>query len=139
MNYVLWALLALACYSFVAPLVSIGTQGGVPSDVAVLIVNGILVVIASGVIIYRGGDFITYLDHPKMPFLYAAGLFLTVGILSYYRALSMGPVSIVVPIFGLFIVVSSLIGIVLLDESITVRKIAGIGFALVAVYLTSME
>ncbi|MFB6299822.1 MAG: EamA family transporter [Halobacteriales archaeon] len=139
MNYVLWALLALACYSFVAPLVSISTQSGIPSDVAVLVVNGILVVIAAGLVVLRGDEAITYLTHPKAPYLFAAGLFLTGGILSYYRALSLGPVSIVVPIFGLFIVASSVIGIVLLDESVTLRKTAGIGFALIAVYLTTIE
>jgi transporter family protein len=48
-------------------------------------------------------------------------------------------VSIVVPIFGLFLVTSSLVGVVALDESLTTRKAAGIGFAMLAVYLTSVE
>lgn len=47
--------------------------------------------------------------------------------------------SVVVPIFGLFLVASSVIGIVFLNESLTVRKGLGIVLALVAVFLTTFE
>ena len=59
------------------------------------------------------------------------------GIITYYRALSLGAVSVVVPIFGLFIVVSSVVGFVFLDEPLTLRKVAGIVLAGVAVYLVA--
>jgi transporter family protein len=72
-------------------------------------------------------------------YLYPTGVVLAVGIIAYDRALSLGPVSIVVPIFGLFLVTFSLVGVVALDESLTTRKAAGIGFAMLAVYLTSVE
>lgn len=141
MNYVVWALLALAAYSFVAPLMSIATTGAtrIPSTVAALMGNGILVVAAAVVIAYSGERVAPYLAHPKSPYVYAAGLCLAVGILSYYRALSLGPVSIVSPVFGLFLVTSALIGIVLLSEPLTARKALGIVLAAVAVYLVSAE
>jgi len=73
------------------------------------------------------------------PAMYAAGACLAVGILAYYRALSLGPVSVVAPVFGLFLVVSSLVGIAVLNESLTLRKVLGIALAAVAVWLTAGE
>ena len=137
-SYVPYALLALGAYTLVGPLVSFVTRE-IPSDVAALVTNGMFALGAAAVIAYRGGEIIPYLDHPRAPYLYLAGVCLTVGLLAYYRALSLGPVSLVVPIFGLFIVTSSVIGIAFLDEALTGRKLAGIGLAMVAVYLTSVE
>jgi transporter family protein len=71
--------------------------------------------------------------------MYAAGICLSIGIIAYYRALSAGPVSVVVPVFGLFLVTSSVIGIVFLDEALTLRKVTGVVLALVAVFLTTFE
>lgn len=138
MNYLLWALLALLAYTFVAPLMSIATTD-VPSDVAVIVSNTMLVIAAGAIIAFTREPVAEYLTHPDAPYMYAAGICLAVGILAYYRALSMGPVSVVVPIFGMFIVTSSLVGFVALDEPITLRKVTGIGFAIVAVYLTAVE
>ena len=66
-----------------------------------------------------------------------AGLFLTVGILAYYRALSTGPISVVTPIYGMFLVGSSIIGIVALGDPLSIRKATGIALAVVAIYLTA--
>ncbi len=138
MNYLPWALLALLAYTFVAPLMSLATAE-VPSDVAVIISNSMLVVAAAAVVVVSHEPVLEYLTHPDAPYMYAAGICLAVGILAYYRALALGPVSVVVPIFGMFIVTSSLIGFAVLDEPLTARKAAGIAFAALAVYLTSVE
>ncbi|SDZ75285.1 transporter family protein [Haloplanus vescus] len=140
MNYVQWSILALLSYSGVAPLIGFATTGDpkIPSFVAALISNGLLVVATIGVVLYEGQSVATYLTHPKSPYLYLAGVCLAVGILAYYRALSLGPVSAVVPIFGTFLVVSSVFGILFLNESLTARKAAGIGFAMVGIYLVSV-
>ena len=137
-SYLVWAFLALASYTLVSPLVSY-VSGDVPADVVALITNGMLAVGALGVVLYQGQEVVPYLTHPKAPYMYLAGILLTVGIITYYRALSLGPVSVVVPIFGMFLVGSSVVGILFLSESLTVRKAAGIGFAALAVYLTTVE
>ncbi|MFB6302292.1 MAG: EamA family transporter [Haloferacaceae archaeon] len=141
MRYLPWALLALAAYSAVPPLMSAATTGDprIPSTVAALVSNAILVAGSAVVVGYVGHDLGGYVSHPKLPLVVAAGLFLTVGILSYYRALALGPVSAVTPIFGLFLVVSSVVGVILLDESLTARKVVGIALAVVAVYLVTAE
>ncbi|WP_101297806.1 EamA family transporter [Halegenticoccus soli] len=141
MNYLPWALLALGAYSLVAPLMSIATTGQVkvPSDVAALLANSILVIATLGVIAYTDQSVAGYVAHPKAPYVYAAGICLAIGILAYYRALALGPVSVVAPIFGMFLAISSIIGIAFLHESLTARKALGILFAVLAVYLVSVE
>ncbi|MDG5776291.1 EamA family transporter [Haloarculaceae archaeon H-GB2-1] len=138
MSYLLWAILALAAYTLVAPLVNVA-MSEMPSEVVVFISNTILVVGAAGVLLTSNHDVGSWLTHQKAPYAYAAGLALAVGILAYYRALSLGPVSVVVPIFGMFLVTSSLLGIVVLDEPLTARKGLGLAFAVAAVYLTAVE
>ena len=140
MGYLQWSVLALLAYSAVAPLVGFATTGEpkIPSFVAALITNGLLLVATIAVVLYQGQSVTAYLGHPKAPYLYLAGLFLAVGILAYYRALSLGPVSAVVPIFGTFLVISSVVGILFLNESLTLRKVAGIGCAMLGIYLVSV-
>jgi transporter family protein len=137
-GYLAYALVALAAYSLVAPLTKLATRD-LPSDVVALVTNGILVVVALAVVLRNDEPVLSALTGPTAPYLYAAGACLAVGILAYYRALALGPVSVVVPVFGLFIVTSSAVGVLLLEESFTLRKGLGIGLALVAVYLTAGE
>ncbi|MDY7082010.1 MAG: EamA family transporter [Halobacteria archaeon] len=138
MRYLIWALVALGTYTMVPPLMKVATAE-IPSDVAALISNSVLVLVTVVAVVVNDESVVDHLAHPRAPYVYAAGIFLAVGILSYYRALSMGPVSVVAPIFGMFIVTSSLVGIVFLNEAFTPRKGAGIALAVAAVYLTSVE
>ncbi len=138
MNYLLWAVLAMSAYAMVAPLTKLALDG-IPTPVVVLITNAVLIVAAVGVVLVAREPVGAYLTHARAPYMYAAGLFLTIGIMSYYQALSLGPVSIVVPIFGLFIVVSSVIGVFALDESLTLRKGLGVVLAIAAIILTSLD
>ncbi|PSQ27433.1 multidrug transporter [Halobacteriales archaeon QS_9_68_17] len=138
MNYIGWSVIALVAYTLVAPLMKIATES-IPSDVATVVSNTILVIVALVVVAAADHPVAEYVTHPKAPYMYAAGFCLAVGILAYYRALSMGPVSVVTPVFGLFLVTSSIAGVAVLDEPFTARKAAGIGFALLAVYFTSVE
>ena len=138
-TYLPYALLAMGAYALVSPLMRVATTGpdAVPSDVAVIISNTLLIAIAIGVVWYTDQGFTTHLGSPKMAHVLAAGVFLAIGILALYRSVSLGPVSVVTPIFALFLVFSSLIGVVLLGESFSARKALGIGFAVVSVYLVS--
>ena len=137
--YLPYALLAVGAYAMVPPLLRVATSGAnaVPSNVAAIISNLVLVVIALGVVAYTGETSTEHLTSPKILHVIAAGAFLSVGILSYYRSLALGPVSVVTPLFGTFIVFSSVIGVFVLGESLTPRQILGIGFAIAAVYLVS--
>jgi transporter family protein len=136
MGYLRWSLLALAGYTLVAPLVRVASRE-VPSAVVALVTNAMLVAAAAGLVVRDDVRVVEHLTGPSAPYIYAAGVCLAVGILAYYRALAQGPVSVVVPVFGLFVVTSSIAGAVFLDEPVTARKALGIAFAAVAVWLTA--
>lgn len=141
MRYLPWAILALVAYTLVPVLMRVATTGpeAVPSNVATMVSNLVLVVVAGVVIAGTGEQVTPHLSSPKIWHTVAAGVFLGVGILAYYRALSLGPVSVVTPIFGMFLVTSSVVGIAALGEPLTARKLVGIAFAVVAVYLVTVE
>ncbi|QAU12071.1 multidrug transporter [Halorubrum sp. BOL3-1] len=138
-TYLPYALLAMGAYALVSPLMRVATTGpnAIPSDVAVVVSNALLIAMAVTVIAYTGQGFTTHLASPKLAHVLAAGFFLGVGILALYRSLSLGPVSVVTPIFAMFLVFSSVIGFLFLGESFTLRKGLGIAFAAAAVYLVS--
>ena len=141
MSYLPWAVLALVGYTLVPVLLRIATTGpnAVPSDVAMLLTNGLLVGVVSTLIAVTDQPVVPHLRGPNAGYILAAGICLTVGILAYYRALARGPVSVVTPIFGMFLVTSSILGIAVLGEAPTPRKLAGIVLAVVAVALVSIE
>jgi len=136
-RYVWLSLFAFLSYSLVAPLLSIAMLE-LPSTLAVFLSNSVMFVTVGLVIRYRGLSVRPYLWRPRTRYILAMGVLLTIGLLTYYRALALGPVSIVVPIYGLFIVVSSLVGIVAFDEAVTARKIAAIALSVLAIALMSM-
>jgi transporter family protein len=138
MQYLWYALLALVAYTLVAPLTKVATRE-LPADTVALVTNGILVLSALALVVATDKPLVSAFTHDHAPYMYAAGVCLAVGIIAYYRALALGPVSVVVPVFGLFLVASSAVGVVFLDEALTLRKATGVLLAVVAVFLTSYE
>lgn len=136
-RYLALSLVAFGAYSLVAPLLKIAMQD-IPSTPAVFMSNFVLLLVAGVAMAWKGVSPVPYLRHPKTPHIIGIGILLTVGLLTYYRALDLGPVSVVVPIYGLFIAISSIIGIVAFDEAVTARKLAGIFFAVLAIVLMSI-
>lgn len=133
MKYLVWTVVALIAYTVFPPLVNVATRE-VPSDVVTLVATTILALGALCATVISGDQVVPYLTGGRALPMYAAGVSLTIGTLAYYRALAQGPVSVVVPVFGTFIVTSSLLGIVVLDEPASLRKLLGVGFAVLAVY-----
>ena len=136
-DHLVFALLAFAAYSLVAPLIKVAMVD-LPSTPVVFISNFVLLVLVGGVLLWRGESPWPYLRHRFAPLIVVSGVLLTVGLLTYYRALALGPVSIVVPIYGLFIVVSAAVGVAAFDEAVTPRKLAGIAASVVAIALISI-
>lgn len=136
-RYLLLSLLAFLAYSVVAPLLKIAMET-IPSTVAVFLSNAVMLVLIGVVLLQTKVSPWGALRHEKMPWIIVWGVLLAVSLLAYYRALELGPVSVVVPIYGLFIALSSIMGIAFLGETLTKRKIASIGFAILAIILMSI-
>ncbi|MFT4889883.1 MAG: transporter family protein [Halobacteriales archaeon] len=136
MNYVVYAVIALVTYGLVAPVVSFAMEE-IPSEVAVVVTNTILVGMALTVAVAQDHSFTEYVGHDRFPYLILGGVLLGIGIMAYYKALEMGPVSVVVPVYGMFIALSSIMGFLVFEEVLTARKALGILFGVVAIYLTA--
>ncbi|QCS43669.1 EamA family transporter [Natrinema versiforme] len=136
MEYLVWVLVALVAYGLMAPLTSVVTSD-VPPAVALFLSTTIFLGLTTVVLVTTETGSLADAMTPSAGIVYVAGLFLSSGILAYYQALERGPVSVVVPIYGLFIVGSSVIGILFLGEELTATRGAGIVVAAVAIYLAA--
>ena len=63
---------------------------------------------------------------------------LAVAILTLYMAIDLGPISVVMPIYGLNAMLTALLGIVILRESITKGRLIGAFAAVGAIVLLSL-
>ena len=138
-SYLLWAVVGMVGYSFVALLVKLATASGRFSGFFVLMVSASMVVISSAAITLWRGEMRAFswnnLVSIDGAFLLGTGLALVVAVVSYFFALSLGPASIVVPVFGMFIVGGAVLGLLFLHEPLTLRKAAGILLAITSIYL----
>lgn len=65
------------------------------------------------------------------------GLISLVAIIAFYKALKIGPSSVVLPLTNMYVILPVLFGFVVLKEPITMTRVIGIIFAiLAAVFLT---
>ena len=64
-----------------------------------------------------------------------AGVFTAIGLISTYVGLSLGSTTVVSTIGAMYFVVAAVIGVGVLGEELTLSKVAGAGFAVVAVVL----
>ena len=143
MNHITWALTGMVGYSFTTLLVKPATRSGQFSSFLVLAIACVITMTTAMSIILLRGDLqsVSPKDFASSSawYAYATGIALTVAVMSLFRALSLGPASIVVPIYGMFIVGGAVLGIVFLHEPLTARKIAGIGLAVISIFLLAKQ
>ena len=107
-SYLLWAVIGMIGYSVTAMLVKLATQSGRFSSYFVLMISSAMVVATSTTITVLRGDMKTFsrdnLVSADGMFALGAGVALVIAVVFYFLALSQGPTSVVVPIYGMFIV-----------------------------------
>ncbi|HEY3662048.1 MAG TPA: EamA family transporter [Chthoniobacterales bacterium] len=139
MNYVTWALIGMVGYSLTTLLMKLAIRGGQFSSFLVLACATVIVCSSAWCAVLLRGDLqrVSARDFVSSSgwLSYATGVALAVAVMSLFRALSLGPASIVVPVYGMFIVGGAILGIVFLHEPLTARKLLGIGLAVVSVLL----
>src|SRR5207249_8370905 len=138
-SYLLWAVIGMIGYSVTATMVKLATQSGRFSSYFVLMISSAMVVATSTTITVLRGDMKTFsrdnLVSADGMFVLGAGVALVIAVVFYFLALSEGPTSVVVPIYGMFIVGGAALGLVFLHEPLTLRKALGILLAAVSIYL----
>ncbi|MEO0129303.1 MAG: EamA family transporter [candidate division WOR-3 bacterium] len=71
--------------------------------------------------------------------LYAipVGFVSLIAILAFYQALKTGPASVVIPLTNLYILFPVVFGFIILKEPVTINRVLGIAFAIIASFLLS--
>jgi bacterial/archaeal transporter family protein len=142
-SYILWALLGMAGYSVMTILVKIAErtgEGAVSTYMVLAVSTTIVSIFAIAVVAWRGELKALIFDLETEPLLWAiaGGIALTIAVSSLFHALSLGPANVVVPIYGMFIVGGSLLGVLFLGEPFTWNKIVGLAAAVAGVILISL-
>jgi bacterial/archaeal transporter family protein len=138
--YILWALIGMAGYSFTTLFVKLAVRAGGVSSFMVLAVATVMVAITAVANVWMRGEpapLARQFASPSMLWACAAGISLTIAVSSLFRALALGPATVVVPLYGMFIVGGAALGAVFLHEPLTWRNVIGLGTAVCAAYLVS--
>ena len=115
-SWLLWALLSAAFAALTAIFAKIGVED-VNSDLATLI-RTVVVLISLALILFASGQFhqIGPISTKTWVFLVLSGLGTGASWICYFRALKLGPATLVAPIDKLSVVLVALFGVVFLGE-----------------------
>ncbi len=139
--YVLWALLGMAGYSFMTLFVKLAERSGEASTSMVMAVASSIVAIAAVFIVALRGELkplLFELERPPLLWAIAGGVALAIAVNGLFHALSLGPANVVVPIYGMFIIGGSLLGVVFLGEPMAWHKLAGLIAAVIGIILIAL-
>ncbi|OPX18007.1 hypothetical protein BXT86_03440 [candidate division WOR-3 bacterium 4484_100] len=71
-------------------------------------------------------------------FALPVGFISLIAILAFYQALKLGPSSVVIPFTNMYVVLPVLFGFIVLKEAVTVTRVMGIIFAILATIFLSL-
>lgn len=137
--WVTWALLSAGLAALTAIFGKIGIEG-VNSDFATLIRTVIiLVVLAAFVWFTRAGQPLGSVSGRSYLFLLLSGLATGASWVCYYRALKLGPASMVAPVDKLSVALVAVFGVALLGERLTARNWIGVAMIVGGVVLVGLR
>ena len=126
MNWIAYALLGAVAAGVTAVLSKVGV-GGIPSNLAVLIRTGVVILIAAAIVVARGEH--TALKDVKASAwlaLVLSGAATGISWLAYFKALQLAPASSVAPVDKLSLAVTVLLAALFLGEAVTWRTALGV-------------
>ncbi len=136
-SHIFWALLGMLGYSASTLLVKFAVRMGLPSTVVVAIATSIVTATCWLVVVARSQTLVLFqsLSTSGGVWSVAAGVALAIAVTSLFRALELGPASVVVPLYGMFIVGGFVLGVAFLGETLTPAKLVGVAAAVTGIYL----
>jgi transporter family protein len=138
-SYVLWALLGMVNYSLTTLFMKLAIREGRLTSFLVLAFATTATCSTSWIIALTRGDTreLTWHDFFTMGafWTFATGAALTIAVTSLFRGLSLGPASVVVPVYGMFAAGGAILGMLFLHEPVTARRVIGLVLAALSIYL----
>jgi transporter family protein len=134
MNWLGFSLLALGLWGVWGFLGKVASQHLPSQQIYLLAISGHLVVAGY---LWAGGLGAASWQPWGVGAALGAGLAMAVGLLCFFEALARGPATVVVPLTALYPAVAVVLSRVFLQETLTLRHLAGLALALVAAWLLS--
>lgn len=134
-----WALLSAIFAALTAVLAKLGVSD-IHSDLATLVRTIVILGLTAG-IVTAGGEWRAPGSIPGKTwiFLVLSGIATGLSWLCYFRALKLGPVSLVAPIDKLSVVFTAVIAVALLGEKLSFKASLGIVFIAIGAILTTLK
>ncbi|SHN23197.1 EamA family transporter [Chitinophaga sp. CF418] len=121
----LYALLSALFASLTAIFAKIGVSG-VNSDLATAIRTIIILIMAWGIVFFRGeGKGLQHLSKFSLIFLILSGMATGLSWIFYFKALQMGKVSQVAPVDKLSVALTIVLSVAFLHEALTIKTAIG--------------
>ncbi len=133
-NYIAFAIIAMLLYG-ITPVLYKFASSYADSLTVTFLTTGFMLFFLALMWVYQAPS--KSINKQVMPYVGAAGFIASIAFLFYIRAISSGRVSIVKPIVGLSTAITVLLGILVLQEKITLIKVAGVMLAMAAIILLS--
>lgn len=125
-SWLFWALLAAVFAALTAIFGKLGVEQ-VNADFATLLRTLVVVVVLAAIVTATGqAQSLASISGRSYLFLLLSGLATGLSWLCYYRALKLGPASLVAPVDKLSVVLVAIFGVVLLGERLDLRQWCGI-------------
>jgi transporter family protein len=138
-SWTFWALLSATFAALTAIFAKVGIEN-VNSDFATLL-RTIVVLVSLALILYATGQYqsLGSISAKSYLFLLLSGLGTGASWLCYFRALKVGPASLVAPVDKLSVVLVAVLGVVLLGEKLDLRQWGGIGLITAGVVMLAFR
>ena len=138
-SWTFWALLSAVFAALTAIFAKVGIEN-LNSDFATLL-RTVVVLVSLALILYATGQYqsLGSISPKSYLFLLLSGLATGASWLCYFRALKLGPASLVAPVDKLSVVFVALIGVALLGEKLDLRQWGGIGLITAGVVLLALR
>ncbi|GAA6622462.1 EamA family transporter [Scytonema sp. NUACC26] len=134
-SWLIYTLLALFLYGLWGFFSKLATNYVDPKSALIYEVLGALIV---GLVLFSNNGFRVRIDNLGVFYAIGVGVFGTLATFFFFIAITKGSISIILPLTSLYPIVTILLSVFLLKESLSLKQSIGILLALVAIVLCSM-
>ena len=138
-SWTFWALLSATFAALTAIFAKVGIEN-VNSDFATLL-RTFVVLVSLALILYATGQYqsLSSISPRSYVFLLLSGLATGASWICYFRALKLGPASLVAPVDKLSVVLVAIMGVLLLGKKLDLRQWGGIGLITAGVVMLVLK
>jgi len=134
MNWIIYAIACVFLFGIMQFFIKLASMNGNPVASSVFFVGAQFAaqfMLGAYFISKSGLD----VDYANIKYSLVGGVIAGIATILFFLAMQQAPMSRVVPIVTLNVVVGVILGVILLNETMNLRIAAGIGFALISIYM----